>query len=168
MFRKFLDTLYLVSGILGASFLVLIGVIMLLQMIARAAGFQIRGADDLTAWSVAATAMLSLAYAFRHGAHIRVTILIGSCKGKVRKYNDTICLMVAAVMASILTYASIRLTYDSWQYHEIAHGLLKIPLWIPQLSMSVGAVIFFIAIVDDLIEVICDREPSYNGYSDGI
>jgi hypothetical protein len=34
--------------------------------------------------------------------------------------------------------------------------------------MSVGAVIFFIAIVDDLFEVICDREPSYNGYSDGI
>jgi hypothetical protein len=24
--------------------------------------------------------------------------------------------------------------YDSWTFHEVAQGLIKIPIWIPQLS----------------------------------
>lgn len=168
MFRKYLDLLYALSGAIGALFLVMIGLLMLSQMLARAFGFQIRGVDDLTAWSVAATAMLSLAYAFRKGAHIRVTILIGGRSANVRRIYELVCLLVSAVMALILAYASLKLTYDSWQYKEIAMGSLRVPLWIPQTSMCVGAFIFFIAIIDDFFAVMCGKDPSYIGNNDGI
>jgi len=166
MLRIFLDRLYLGSGALGAFFLALIGIIMLLQMIARSLGMQLRGADDLTAWSVASTAMLSLAYAFRHGAHIRVTLLIGSRKGKTRKVYELICLASALTITMLLTYASFRLAYDSWQYQEMAQGLLQIPIWIPQISLVAGAGLFCVAILDDLVSVLLVGKTSYSRYED--
>lgn len=167
MLRRSLDYLYLGSGILGGFFLAMIGAVMLTQTVARIAGYQVRGADDLTAWSVAATAMLSLAYAFRHGAHIRVTVFLHTRVGNTRRVFEVLCLCVAAIMAALLSYALLLLVYDSWQYKEIAQGLIKIPIWIPQTSAGIGALIFLIAILDDLVAILRGQEPSYNRQHDG-
>ena len=40
-------------------------------------------------------------------------------------------------------------------------GLIKAPLWIPQMSFLVGAAALLIAIVDELIIVLRGRKPSY-------
>jgi hypothetical protein len=53
------------------------------------------------------------------------------------------------------------MTYDSWRFHDIAQGVLPVPLWIPQLGYSGGLVILFIAFVDELIHVVQGDSPRY-------
>jgi TRAP-type C4-dicarboxylate transport system permease small subunit len=43
----------------------------------------------------------------------------------------------------------------------MAQGLLRIPIWIPQLCFLVGVVIFLVAVVDDLVTVLRRQKPSY-------
>ena len=45
--------------------------------------------------------------------------------------------------------------------NEINQGLLQIPIWIPQFTLVAGMSIFFIAVVDDFIQVLGNRQPSY-------
>ena len=66
--RKALDSLYLLGGVLGGIALAAIAAIIIAQVLGRQFGITVLGADDLTAFSVAASATLPLAYAFRHGA----------------------------------------------------------------------------------------------------
>ena len=47
-----------------------------------------------------------------------------------------------------MVYAVTRFVYESWKFHEVAQGLIKVPIWIPQVSFALGVAIFFIAIVD--------------------
>ena len=161
MLRRVLNSIYGLSAVLGATCLALVGLIILVQMVGRLVGLQLRGADDLTAWAVAAGAMFSLAYSFRQGAHIRVGLLIESLSGRPRRALEISCLAVGAAMAIGLTVAAVGLAFDSFRYHDIAPGLLKIPMWIPQSTMALGALLFAVALVDDLLVVVVGGQGSY-------
>ena len=58
-------------------------------------------------------------------------------------------------------YAVIRFVYESWKFNEVAQGLIKVPIWIPQISFAVGVAIFFVAIVDELVVVLRRETPAY-------
>jgi TRAP-type C4-dicarboxylate transport system permease small subunit len=60
-----------------------------------------------------------------------------------------------------MTYAVAKFVHESWQFKELAQGLLVIPIWIPQVSFLVGVAILFVAIVDELVEVLRGRKPRY-------
>ncbi len=161
MLRRVLNLIYGLSAILGAGCLALVGLIILVQMVGRMLGMQLRGADDLTAWAVAAGAMFSLAYSFRHGAHIRVGLLLENLGGRSRRFLEIACLVVGAAMAVALAASAVGLAFDSFRYHDIAPGLLKVPMWIPQSTMGLGALFFAVALLDDLFVVIAGGEASY-------
>ncbi len=60
-------------------------------------------------------------------------------------------LAVGSLLASAFAFFSIKLTYDSWLYNDISTSNDATPLWIPQISMAVGTVLFLVALVDELI-----------------
>jgi TRAP-type C4-dicarboxylate transport system permease small subunit len=159
--RRGLDALYLAGGIAGAVAIVTIGVLVLGQVTLRQLGMIIPGSDDLTAFSVAASAMLPLAYAFRSGAHIRVDLIIGRTRGATRRIMEIVALGLAAAMAALFAFASFDTMSDSWEFEEVAQGLLAVPIWIPQIAMVAGSALFALALLDDLVVVLADGTPSY-------
>lgn len=161
MLRRLLDTLYLLSGIAGAIALVVIGWLILVQVVLRQVGGLLPGGDDLTAFAMAACAMLPLAYAFRHGAHIRVDLLIGRLGGRARTATEGVALGAAALMSLLFAWASVDLVSDSLAFEEVAQGMLAVPMWIPQSFMAAGAVVFAVALLDDLAVLLAGGVPSY-------
>ena len=51
--------------------------------------------------------------------------------------------------------------YESWKYQEVSTGVIIVPIWIPQLSFSIGAVLLFVAVVEQLVGVIRGARPLY-------
>ena len=43
----------------------------------------------------------------------------------------------------------------------MANGLIVIPLWVPQMSFVVGALLFFVAVIDELLRVLTGSRPTY-------
>lgn len=167
MLRRALDALYLASGITGAIALVGIGVLILVQVVLRQVGGLLPGGDDMTAFTMAACATLPLAYAFRHGAHIRVDLVIGRVRGAARSAMEGGALCLAAMMALLFAWSSVDLVVDSVAFHEVAQGMLAIPLWLPQSFMAAGTVVFAIALLDDLVVLLTGGVPSYRRGSAG-
>lgn len=159
--RRLLDAIYLASGALGAVAILTICATMLSQVAARHAGFNLRGADDITAWACAASAFCPLAYTFRHGEMVRVGLYLDQLGPLARWRAEVFSLVVAAAFAGYLAYWLGNLVFESWRFNDMAQGLLKIPLWIPQSSLVVGAAALFIAIVDELVTVLRGRTPAY-------
>ncbi|WP_291298813.1 TRAP transporter small permease subunit [Elioraea sp.] len=167
MLRRALDALYLLSGIAGAVALLAIAFLILAQIVLRQTGGVLAGGDDLTAFAMAACAMLPLAYAFRHGAHIRVDLIIGRVRGVSRTVMEAVALSLASFMALLFAWASTDLVADSIAFEEVAQGMLATPLWIPQTLMAAGAIVFAIALVDDLVVLLTGGVPSYRRQETG-
>jgi TRAP-type C4-dicarboxylate transport system permease small subunit len=159
--RRALDALYLAFGIAGAVALAAIAAIIAAQVVGRQFGWQFQGADDLTAFAVAGSALLPLAYAFRHGAHIRVDLIIGHVKGRARFAMEAVALAATAGLAAFLAYAVADLALDSWQFEDVAQGTVPWLLWYPQAACAAGCTVFAIALLDDLAVHLAGGVPSY-------
>ena len=159
--RRALDGLYTLSGILGALALAATCAVMLAQAAFRGVSMMFRGADDITAWLCAASAFLPLAYTFRRGEIIRVTLVIDRLQGRARYVFELSALLLGAVATAYLAYWLAGMAYDSWQFDDRGQGLLPIPIWIPQAPLVFGAVVLWVAVVDDLVAILSGRAPSY-------
>ena len=51
--------------------------------------------------------------------------------------------------------------YESFVFNAIAQGLLPMPMWIPQSTFALGAILLFVAVVDELVVVVRGGRPSY-------
>ena len=161
MFSKFLDRLFTWSGYLAGVFLVAIAILVVAQIVARFLGQQIPSADEFAGYSLAASSFLGLAYSFRSGSHIRVTLLTARLSSKAQRVMLLLVLAYAVVMIGIWAYNSIGLVWESYKFKEVSTGILKYPIWIPQLSMGIGVTLFCLAILEDLINVIRGKEPNF-------
>jgi TRAP-type C4-dicarboxylate transport system permease small subunit len=159
--RRFLDRLYAASGALAALCLAGICVLMLAQAIGREFGMLIRFADDLTAWLCAASAFFALGHTFRHGELVRVGLFIDLLKPAPRRAAEILALGVTALFVGYMAWAVVKFVYESWKFKEVAQGLVKIPIWIPQLCFVLGVLIFLVAVLDELVAVLRNQKPAY-------
>lgn len=149
--RKFLDVLYNAAAYVAALFMVNILVCVLLLIIARQVGWHLPGLNAYAGYSMAAAGFLSLAHTFRKNEHIRVTLLLNALSKGPRHYLNLLALAIAAFLAANLAWFSVSLVMDSYAFNDLSTDEDATPLWIPQLGMAVGCVIFAIALAEELI-----------------
>jgi TRAP-type C4-dicarboxylate transport system permease small subunit len=159
--RRFLDRLYAASGALAAVCLAGIAAVMLLQAGMRTAGWLFRGADDIVAWLCAGSAFFALGFTFRHGDLVRVSLLIDRLPQRARHAAEITCLAAALIVVAYISWASALFVFYSWRSDELAQGLIQIPIWIPQMSLVLGALVLTVAVLDELIAVVRGGQPSY-------
>ena len=159
--RRFLDRLYFGAGVLAAAAIAGICALMLAQALGRELGVLLPGADDIVAWLCAAAAFLALGHTFRSGDLVRVGVFLDRLPARARWVAEIVALGITATFTTYMLWAVTRFVYDSWQFNEVAQGLIKVPIWIPQMSFLVGVVIFFIAVLDELATVLRHQKPAY-------
>jgi TRAP-type C4-dicarboxylate transport system permease small subunit len=159
--RRFLDRLYAASAALAATCLAGIAVVMLAQAAMREMGLLLRGADDIVGWLCAASAFLALATTFRHGELVRVGLLIDRLPPPQRRRAETGVLGLAVLVVGYILWAAASFVYESWQFEEVAQGLIRIPIWIPQMSFVAGALVFFVAVLDEFVVLAAGGVPAY-------
>jgi len=159
--RRALDSLYLAGGWLAGLFLVGICALMMLLSVGREIGFNVKGGDEISAWFCAATAYLGLAYTFKTGDLVRVGLLIDRIPLARRRPLEVVILSLAVLVTGYFAYFAVDLVWDSYRFKERAQGVIAIPIWIPQLGLAAGAVLFFVAMLDELQRVLRGLRPCY-------
>lgn len=151
--RRALDALYLVTAWIAALSLVTIAGLILAQVGLRMFGSQLQSADDIAGFALVATTIVGLAPTYRHNAHIRVSLLIErfALGTGIRRLLERLVTAVSVVLVGWAAWASIRFVHESYLYNEVSQGLVAFKLWYPQSLMAFGFIVFFIALVDDLV-----------------
>ena len=151
--RRTLDGLYLLGGVVGAVFLILILLLIVAQMVARWTGNVFPGATDYAGYCMAAASFFAMAYALNRGAHIRVSLFL-TALGRHRRWGEIWCLGIAAALSSYFAYYAIKSVIWSRKLNDISQGLDATPVWIPQLAMAIGTTLLAIALIDNLIRMV--------------
>lgn len=159
--RKLLDFLYMLAARIAALCVLLIAVLMVGQSILRELGVRTGATNDVVAWLCAAAAFLAMAHAFKHGDFVRVTLLLEKMPAGLRQKVEATCLAIATVAIAYLAWWATRFTWESYEFNDMANGLLALPLWIPQTTFVAGAWLFLLAVADELVIVLRGRRPTY-------
>jgi len=159
--RSLLDRLYLGAGVVAGACIFLITLMILVQIVGRWFGVIIPSTEDFSGYLLAAATFLALAYTFRLGGHIRVTLLLHMLSTPWQLRCMRVVLALFVVIVAFGAWHLCYLVYESWVFEELSQGYIAIPLWIPQVPTALGAVLFLIALLDDLVYALTGHKPSF-------
>jgi TRAP-type C4-dicarboxylate transport system permease small subunit len=97
---------------------------------------------EFSAFLMGAAFMLGAAYSLRTGAQIRVMVLLDHVPPAVRQAIDVTATLCCLVVAGYLTGALGQLTWLSWVRDSHSDKASELPLWIAQLPLATGALLF--------------------------
>ncbi len=164
--RLALDFAYKACGVVAAIALAMIAALMLAQIIGRFFGVLVPGVNEAAAFLLAATSFLALAYSFRAGSHIRVSLLLHYLPVKLRRAADLVGVSLGIALMGYFSWYTWRLVADSLRFKEVSDGLLAIPLAIPQGAMLLGLVMLTIALVEEFFHILAGGIPSFDDSRD--
>lgn len=141
-------------GALAALSLLGIAILILSQIGLRLMGSQIPSADDFAAWGLSASIFLALPAALARGDHIRVTSLRQLMPDRLGHFADILAAGFATVMMGWVAWAIFGYVQESWTYHEVSQGVIAVPLWVPQMPMALGSVLFALAFGERTVRLI--------------
>jgi len=149
--RRLLDGLYDGAAALAALAMVGLLVAVLLSVASRQLGFNIAGIDSYAGFLLAAAGFLSLAHTLKRGEHIRVTLLLNALPPRAQRALELWALFAGVLLAGLFAFYSAKLAWQSHEFNDVSTGSDATPLWIPQLSMAVGALVLLVALADELV-----------------
>ena len=148
---KSLNKLYKFSGYIAATFLIFVAVFILTGISSRIFGFYIRGLAEYSGYCMASASFFALAYTFIEGGHIRITLFLEKLTGKRRWLIETWCLSIASFFSGYLAFYFFKMLIISYRFQERSEGADEILIWIPQTSVAIGSIIFFISVFHQFI-----------------
>ena len=146
-----LNKLYKFSGYLAAFFLILVAVFILVGISSRIFGFYIRGLAEYSGYCMAASSFFALAYTFVEGGHIRITLFLEKISGVKKKLLEIWCLIIASFYSGYVAFYFIKMLKISYEFQERSEGADEILIWIPQTSVAIGSLIFFVCVFHQFI-----------------
>lgn len=152
--RSPLQPLYQASLWLAGLFMIALLLTILVSILGRQFDFYVRGIDSYAGYFMAAASFLALAGTLVKGDHIRVTLVISRFSGKRRRAFEIFCLLLAIAISGAFAYYSVKMAWWSWKFNDISTANDATPLWIPQIGMALGTVIFCIAFLEELFLVV--------------
>jgi len=154
MFYKidtFLKNIYRFSGYIAAFFLILVATFILIGIASRIFGFYIRGLAEYSGYCMAASSFFALAYTFVEGGHIRITLFLEKVSGVKKKVLEIWCLIIASFYSGYVAFYFIKMLKISYEFQERSEGADEILIWIPQTSVAIGSLIFFVCVFHQFI-----------------
>ena len=159
--RRTLDAIYAGSGALAVTFLVMIAVLTLAQVVARLLGTLVPSAEDFAGFCMAGAVFFGLAYTLRAGVHVRLLTVLTRVPKGVRRGLELACAGLAALVVADIAYYTVDMLLTSRQMNEYTIGLIPVPKWIPMLLMVGGELVLLIALIDSFVQLVRGQTPSY-------
>lgn len=163
---KILNWIFHIAGVLSAVLLAAIAALTFIQIVGRTFGYLVSTGTEFAGFCMAASIFLALAWTLRSGGHIRVGLVLQALPPGARRLVEIWCLAAAALAVGLFAYSAAMMTWDSYRFGDVSVGLLPVPLWIPQTAMAAGALLFEIALLEQLALVLSGREPTYRAFED--
>lgn len=149
--RRMLDNLYRFAGAISGVCIVIICITILVRVTGRWFGVVIPSSGDIAGYLLAASSFLALAYSFRSGSHIRVSLFLQKLNPSALILVERSVLFLASVLVSYLSYQLTFMVWESWEFEEVTHGYIPMPLWVVQLPVAFGSAIFAISVIDTTV-----------------
>ena len=153
-----LEPLYRACGYVAALLLLSLTGLVLTSILSRLAGVFLGGVTELAGYAMAAGSFFALAWTFKTGGHIRVTLLLKRLESGGRLGAERWGRAVMAAVAGYLAFYMARLAWFSWLFGERSEGSAGFLLWVPQAVVALGAVAFAVAALDSFLRALLEGE----------
>ena len=110
-------------------------------------------ADEFSAYMLVALAYLGMAYTWRQGGHVRVTVLISRLPYRVSSWIRFAGLILIFIFMVELDRVGYKMIAYALQINLRSSTWLMVPLFWPQLTVFVGFVLLTLLLAVDIVQM---------------
>lgn len=111
-------------------------------------------ADEFSAYMLVALSYLGLAYTWRQGGHVRITLLVSRLPPKVASWIRLMVLIMIFVFMVGITHAGYEMIIYALQIDLRSDTWLTFPLFWPQLTVFIGFLLLTLTLPVEIAQVI--------------
>jgi len=100
--------------------------------------------EEIAGYLLVALAFSSLAAGVRDGTFLRVDFLFVKLSERTQRLLDGVYAVLGLIFVGVWTWQLGRLVWSSYTREMVSNGEYRVPLWIPQLIMPIGAALLFV------------------------
>lgn len=152
-YHRLVKFLVAAGGVVGAFLLLIVTLITFYEVIMRyifksPTTWSLDYCIYLVMWGT----FLGAAYTLRQGGHICVDVVINRFPKRRRRYVRVLNYCLILVFCGILTWRGLISCIEAYQYKEVTLSYTRTPLYVPMLSIVVGAGLLTLEIISRLLE----------------
>lgn len=106
--------------------------------------------DEISGYMLVLMTFFGAADALRHGALLRIEIVLSLFGARQRAALNAIFDVLALGLTLVVLWQVSVLTWSTWNRRMVAPTLLETPLWVPQLAMPLGCALLAFAFILEL------------------
>jgi TRAP-type C4-dicarboxylate transport system permease small subunit len=119
-------------------------------------------ADEFSAYMLVALSYLGLAYTWRQGGHVRITLLVSRLPPKVASWIRLLVLIMIFVFMVGITHAGYKMIIYALQIDLRSDTWLTFPLFWPQLTVFIGFFLLTLTLPVEIARVIAKIRSGEN------
>jgi TRAP-type C4-dicarboxylate transport system permease small subunit len=157
---EWIDRFNFLGACIDAASCALLSVILLVEVLgASVLAWSQPWAVEYAAYLCAFVLLSGSGYALRHGAHIRVAMVLGHLPTGMARALDVVCTLCALYISGLLTVGLIEQAWRSHVRHTVSYFVMQTPMWIPQALVALGAFMLWLALLARLVRLIIHDAP---------
>lgn len=114
-------------------------------------------AIEISVYCVLVAGFLGLTVTYGAGKHISVDIFTNFCSAKTRTYLEVFTSFIGLLFSAIFVYEAWDMAMFSLLIERTSPSTLRVPLWIPQMSLPIGGGLLFFqflrTLINDILKV---------------
>lgn len=165
---RVLRRLYATCAVLAGLAIITITFAVMVSIGSRAMGIYVPGTTEIAGYGMAAAGALGLAHtAINHG-HVRVDLILSRLREKPRHRTELVALFASTIAISFTAWALYGLVESSYRFGDLSSNSDALPLWMPQLPLALGFVVFSISLAHLTVLHLLGRSTAVSLTQDGV
>jgi C4-dicarboxylate transporter DctM subunit len=100
--------------------------------------------QEVTIYLTILSGFLALAYALKENAHVKVDFVSVHLRGRTALALEILAALMAILFVAVLGWEGIVMALKTFEAHEHSPTLLRVPVWIPQSFIPLGAALLLL------------------------
>lgn len=148
LFVKWVDRINRLAGRFAMVIFFVMAAVMLWSTVSRTVfGAPVNWALEMTQFLLSAYYLLGGAYAFQHGAHVRMDLFYDRLPLRGRSILDAITLLAVVFFLVVLLWGGISSTQYAIQYGQKNYSAWSPLLWPVKVAMSLGIFLMLLQVI---------------------
>ncbi len=137
-----------------SSFLFLALVVLIMSEIILRSFFNVSTmiAGEYSGYFYLASVFFGLGYTFKEDGHIRITILTSKLSPPKRRAVDIFAGTITLLLITFIFYRTILMVKESYDFDMVSETVSETPIYLTQLALPIGLLIFCIAILTFILK----------------
>ncbi len=151
--KDWIDKASDIGAYLSGLFMILIVLLIIVEIILRTF-FKTSTliADEYSAYFFVVVVMLGIPYTLKENGHIRISLLTSRFPEKLRMVFEVLAILIALSLSLFVLYHSVLMAYDAYTLEMTADSIAETPIYIPQLVIPIGFLLFSLQFISELIK----------------